>query len=220
MYEYYLCVYVCVHIHGNVCTFMWECVHVYVGVGVCACHVSEVNCRCGPSSSTLLEMESVVLCSSHTRVAGLQASGGSGSPSAVGALGLQMRDIYAPASSFTGVLCAASALTPTPLHPSQPSGLILLCEKESQGAQCRHAQHTTSDLSPGNCVTSRAQGGSWASFVVHQPAPPLQESWAEGEQGWDQSSTTTQLRQGGSAMQKQSPFRIPGRQCVPWIKFR
>ena len=67
MYEYDLCVYVCVHIcvSGSVCMFTWEweCVHVYVGVGVCARFVSEVNRRCGSSSSTLLEMESVVLCS-------------------------------------------------------------------------------------------------------------------------------------------------------------
>lgn len=78
--------------------------------------MSEVNRRCGPSSSTLLEMESVVLCSLHTRLPGLQASGGSISPSAIGALGLQMRDI-GYCIHFAGVLCAARALTPTPLHP-------------------------------------------------------------------------------------------------------
>lgn len=91
-----------------VCAYSWECVHVHVGVGVCARHVSEVNCRCGPSSSTLLEMESVVLCSSHTRVAGLQASGGSGSPSAVGALGLQIRPCI---QLYRGALCSECSYT-------------------------------------------------------------------------------------------------------------
>lgn len=139
--------------------------HVYVGVGVCARRVSEVNRRCGSSSSTLLEMESVVLCSLHTRVAVLQASGGSVSPSAVGALGLQMHDICYCIQLYRGVLCSECSYTyPAPSSPTLwPHPCV---RKESRGAQSPHAQHTISDLSPGNCVTNRDQGGSWASVVV------------------------------------------------------
>lgn len=85
------------------------------------------------SSSTLLEMGSLVLCSLHTRLAGL--SGGS-----VSAIGAGITD----APRFTMVLCAPSAPSnPSSKRPS-PLVLFLLCKESRQFNPSMPS--TTSDL--------------------------------------------------------------------------
>lgn len=149
MYEYDLCVYVCVHVcvSGSVCMFTWEweCVH-----AMCQRSIAGV----GPHLPPCLRWSLLSFALLHTRVAGLQASGGSVSPSAVRALGLQMHDICYCIQLYRGVLCSECSYTyPAPSSPTLwPHPCV---RKESRGAQSHHAQHTTSDLSPGNCVTNR-----------------------------------------------------------------